>query len=106
MSDPAKRFSISHPVRFRLAGESRWRAGTTLNISTSGILFSTPDLPPEGGDELQIFCSDSHRPVLRIARVRVVRRVLFCWPDTEIHVGVEFLDLENQPADGALTAAD
>ena len=35
----AERFGIQMPLRYRLNGESKWRKGTTENISYSGVLF-------------------------------------------------------------------
>jgi CheY-like chemotaxis protein len=35
----APRFSMQLPVHYRLTGETRWRHGTTENISRSGVLF-------------------------------------------------------------------
>jgi CheY-like chemotaxis protein len=35
----AKRFNLHLPLKYRLLGENDWRAGTTENISRSGLLF-------------------------------------------------------------------
>lgn len=35
----AQRFPLDLPVRYRRAGEAAWLAGTTENISRSGVLF-------------------------------------------------------------------
>jgi hypothetical protein len=35
----AKRFDLHLPLKYRLLGENDWRAGTTENISRSGLLF-------------------------------------------------------------------
>ena len=35
----APRFTLQIPVHYRVPGESRWRHGTTENISRSGVLF-------------------------------------------------------------------
>ena len=35
----AKRFGIQMDLRYQLSGESKWRKGTTENISFSGVLF-------------------------------------------------------------------
>ncbi len=35
----ATRFPVEMPIRFRKPGEKGWRAGTTENVSRSGVLF-------------------------------------------------------------------
>jgi hypothetical protein len=35
----AQRFGIQMHLRYRLNGESKWRKGTTENVSCSGVLF-------------------------------------------------------------------
>jgi hypothetical protein len=35
----AQRFRIQMYLRYRLSGESKWRKGTTENVSSSGVLF-------------------------------------------------------------------
>lgn len=35
----AQRFVIELPMRYRLKGDAGWSEGTTVNISTSGVLF-------------------------------------------------------------------
>ena len=37
--DRAPRLPVRLPVRYRLPGETRWRQGTTENVSRSGVLF-------------------------------------------------------------------
>ena len=37
----AQRFPIQTALRYRTAGRGEWREGTMLNISKSGVLFST-----------------------------------------------------------------
>ena len=39
----AKRFGIQMDLRYRLSGESKWRKGTTENISFSGVLFQAEE---------------------------------------------------------------
>jgi hypothetical protein len=51
----AQRFPIEAFVRFRESGEARWSEGTTVNISRSGVLFSSPKiLPPKTKIEMRI----------------------------------------------------
>jgi PAS domain S-box-containing protein len=40
----ARRFNLHLPLRYRLLGEEGWRAGTTENISRSGVLFRAEEL--------------------------------------------------------------
>lgn len=35
----ARRFAVEIPIRYRETGRTAWQEGTTLNISTSGVLF-------------------------------------------------------------------
>lgn len=39
MLDRAQRYQLSTPFRYRTLGESEWRAGVTVNLSRSGVLF-------------------------------------------------------------------
>ncbi len=39
----ARRFNLHLPLKYRLVGEENWRAGTTENISRSGLLFRAPE---------------------------------------------------------------
>ena len=42
--DRAPRLPVRLPVRYRLPGETRWRQGTTENVSRSGVLFHAEHL--------------------------------------------------------------
>ena len=39
MPERAQRYAIALPMRYRRVGEEAWAAGTTVNISRSGVLF-------------------------------------------------------------------
>jgi signal transduction histidine kinase/FixJ family two-component response regulator len=43
----AKRFKLQLPLKYRPLGEDNWRAGTTENISRSGLLFRAEEMIPE-----------------------------------------------------------
>jgi hypothetical protein len=43
----AKRFKLQLPLKYRPLGEENWRAGTTENISRSGLLFRAEEMMPE-----------------------------------------------------------
>jgi hypothetical protein len=40
----ARRFNLHLPLRYRPVGEKSWRAGTTENISRSGLLFRAQEV--------------------------------------------------------------
>jgi PAS domain S-box-containing protein len=42
----AQRFNLHLPLKYRLVGENDWRAGTTENISRSGMLFRAEEMVP------------------------------------------------------------
>ena len=42
----AKRFKLQLPLKYRPIGEENWRAGTTENISRSGLLFRAEEMVP------------------------------------------------------------
>ncbi|HYU48181.1 MAG TPA: PilZ domain-containing protein, partial [Terriglobales bacterium] len=51
----ARRFNLHLPLRYRLLGEDSWRAGTTENISRSGLLFRAQDfLQPNAQVEINL----------------------------------------------------
>jgi len=43
----AQRFKLQLPLKYRPIGENDWRAGTTENISRSGLLFRAEEMIPE-----------------------------------------------------------
>ncbi len=51
----ARRFPIETPVRYRESGRTEWNEGTTINISSSGVLFRcAAALEPKKMLEMQI----------------------------------------------------
>jgi CheY-like chemotaxis protein len=42
----AQRFNLQLPIKYRPLGENDWRAGTTENISRSGLLFRAEEMLP------------------------------------------------------------
>ncbi len=38
----AARYEMSAPVMYRQVGENSWQEGQTLNVSSSGVLFTCP----------------------------------------------------------------
>jgi hypothetical protein len=43
----ANRYPLGLPLRYRPAGEARWLAATTLNVSHTGVLFQARELLPD-----------------------------------------------------------
>ena len=68
----AQRFPVCVPIRYRPSGDSEWRNGATLNISSSGILFEVVDpLPPGTMLEMQVKLLEQI--------TRGVSSNVFCW---------------------------
>jgi hypothetical protein len=44
----AQRFLVCAPIHYRPRGESEWRNGSTVNMSSSGVLFEVEDQLPPG----------------------------------------------------------
>jgi len=78
----AERYSLHIPLRYRVSGNKKWVAGETLNVSESGILFSSEELL-EVHTILEITFQKSGTPLLSTStrRAQVVRRVLNSWPE-------------------------
>jgi hypothetical protein len=55
----AERFPIRTPLRYRESGQAVWSEGTTVNISRSGVLFSSEkEIKPKTLLELRILFSE------------------------------------------------
>ena len=51
----SERFPIETTIRFRKNGDADWSVGTTVNISSSGVLFRSEEaLPPKTVLEMEI----------------------------------------------------
>jgi hypothetical protein len=48
----ARRFPIAARVLFRESGEAPWRVGSTINVSSSGVLFRAEGTPPRASESL------------------------------------------------------
>ena len=79
----AERHKLQLPLRYRIEGQQSWTKGETLNLSDSGILFSSESLL-EINTRLEITFQTSGAPLLRSStrRAQVVRRTLNNWPET------------------------
>ncbi len=89
--DRALRHDLRIPLRYRLQGDEAWQAGETINISQSGLLFSSNELL-EVDSRLEITFQTSDAPMLqRSTRVAtIVRRILSNWPETQLVFGARF----------------
>lgn len=90
-STRAVRQEIRIPVRYRIAGREEWSLGETINVSESGLLFSSDELL-EIQSKLEITFQISGAPLLprSTRRATIVRRVLSNWPETKLFFGVRY----------------
>jgi hypothetical protein len=61
----ARRFPIVAKLLFREPGESAWRPGATVNVSSSGVLFRTDGTAPATTQSLEFILAlplDGHTP--------------------------------------------
>ncbi len=65
----AARYEVSAPVMYRQVGEDAWHEGQTLNVSSSGVLFTCPSPALAPGTHVE-FVLDLPNPGLR-SRPRV-----------------------------------
>src|SRR6185437_16570603 len=85
MIDRATRHILRVPLRYRLAGHEDWSLGETINMSESGLLFSSDHLL-EIDDRLEI-TFQTQGPLLlerSMRQAQVVRRTLNNWPETRL----------------------
>ena len=87
----ADRHNLRLPMRYRREGEESWRLGETINISESGLLFSSDELL-EVDDRVEVTFQTSGAPLLHCStrQIVVVRRVLSTWPETRLFFGARF----------------
>lgn len=87
----AERHALQIPLRYRVEGQEGWLKGETVNLSESGILFSSESLL-EIDTRLEITFQTSGTPLLSSSTrlAHVVRRVLSNWPETRPAVGARF----------------
>lgn len=91
MIDRATRHEIRVPLRYRRAGEQDWSLGESINMSESGILFSSERLL-ELDSRLEI-TFQTNGPLLLDRSMRqalIVRRTLNNWPETRLLFGAKF----------------
>jgi hypothetical protein len=89
----AARHQLRLPLRYRLEGQQDWRPGETINISNSGLLFSSNEVL-EVDAKVEIIFQTSGIALLKSStrRALVVRRMLSNWPETRPIFGARFGD--------------
>jgi hypothetical protein len=87
----ATRHELRIPLRYRLDEQGTWCTGETINMSESGLLFTSNEML-EIGVRLQITFQNSGNPLLKSSTrtARVVRRILSNWPETRIVFGARY----------------
>ena len=89
--DRATRHELRVPLRYRIAGNEGWSMGETINMSESGLLFSSNELL-ELDASLEITFQTTGAPLLErtTRRAQVVRRTLNNWPETRLIFAAKF----------------
>ena len=74
-----------------MEGAQDWLPGEAINMSESGLLFSSNEML-EVDARLQITFQSTGTPMVHSSTrlVRVVRRMLSNWPETRIMFGAKF----------------
>jgi hypothetical protein len=87
----ALRHELHIPLRYRLEGRQEWLTGEAINMSESGLLFSSDDLL-EVNTRVQITFQDPEAPMVKSGtrQIRIVRRTLSNWPETRVLFGAKF----------------
>ncbi|MGC2698518.1 MAG: PilZ domain-containing protein [Candidatus Angelobacter sp.] len=85
------RHELRIPIRYRLEGQQDWQLGEAINMSETGLLFTSNKML-EIHDRVQITFQNSESPMVKSSTrlARVVRRVLSNWPETRIVFGAKF----------------
>lgn len=87
----AVRRDLRLPLRYRVAGGEDWRPGETINISESGLLFTSNELL-DVDSSVEITFQTKGAPLLQSStrQAMVVRRTLANWPETRLIFGAKF----------------
>ena len=87
----AVRHELNIPLRYRLEGQDDWAIGEALNMSESGLLFTSDQLL-EIDSKVQITFQSIDTPQVKSSTrlARVVRRTLSNWPETRVKFGARF----------------
>ncbi len=89
--DRAVRHELNIPLRYRLEGQENWAKGEAINMSESGLLFTSDELL-EIDTRVQITFQSIDTPQVKSSTrlARVVRRTLSNWPETRVKFGARF----------------
>ena len=87
----AVRHELNIPLRYRLEGQEDWALGEAINMSESGLLFTSDQLL-EIDSKVQITFQSIDTPQVKSSTrlARVVRRTLSNWPETRVKFGARF----------------
>ncbi len=90
-SSRAVRHELNIPLRYRLEGQDDWAMGEAINMSESGLLFTSDQLL-EVDAKVQITFQSIDMPQIKSSTrlARVVRRTLSNWPETRVKFGARF----------------
>lgn len=90
-SSRAVRHELNIPLRYRLEGQETWALGEAINMSESGLLFTSDQLL-EVDTKVQITFQSIDTPQVKSSTrlARVVRRTLSNWPETRVKFGARF----------------
>lgn len=87
----AERRQLRLPLRYRLEGQEDWKPGETINVSETGILFTSNEML-EVDAHLEITFQTAGAPLLQSSTrlALVVRRMLSNWPETRLIFGARY----------------
>jgi hypothetical protein len=87
----ALRHELHIPMHSRLEGQENWSPGEAIDMSESGLLFTSDQLL-EIDDRIQITFQKIDTPQIKSSTrlARVVRRTLSNWPETRVKFGARF----------------
>ncbi len=101
----APRFTLQLPMRYRPAGDSRWRSTTTRNVSASGVLFQAAE-PLQPGRKLEIEILMMATSPLQACRVLATSEVVRQSSEVDdLLTAVRHLRCQTHPATGPALAA-
>jgi len=87
----AVRHELRMPMRYRSPGEQDWTSGQAINMSESGLLFSSDEVLDIDA-RVEVTFQSASLPTLHSSTrlVRIVRRTLANWPETQMMFGAKF----------------
>lgn len=87
----AERRQLRLPLRYRIEGQEQWQPGETINVSESGLLFTSNEML-EVDAHVEITFQTSGAPLLQSStrQALVVRRMLSNWPETRLIFGARY----------------